>query len=1072
MSARHWIHPFAGLVALLVTAGFVSGQAQPRLWGRWVFDGEHVKGTRVTAATGRVHGTIKSADGLRSHPALGGLALGGGHRVVLADDLAKLKLPATALSVSAWVTVDRSQPWGGIVSALQDNGGFEQGWLLGFRNASFCFAISSKGGSDGDGLLTYLTAPSAFVLGRRHHVVGTYDGKVMRLYVDGGEVASSKQQKGPILYPAHAPFEIGAYHDKDENFPLSGIVQEVAIHDRALAPATIAATWTRRAAALKPIARPPVAGWTFRSEHLADGAVRAFGAGPALPVEGEFTIDDDTGPWALHVGPKGGVGVLPVTDTVLPAKALSLEAWVRLEAQPEWSGFLGTIDDDRGRQAGALLGSRKDRFAFGLASQGADDGNGRMTWVMAPGPFEPGRWYHVCGTYDGVGQALYVDGELMSLVRVQHGAVIRPASSPFVVGSFRDQDEDHRLPGRLHTAAVFDHAVDAATVRVRFNAGRRAMPQGLRLRAGPIVRHVAPDAVMVSWETRAPGSTVVRWGPGKDMSRVVRDKTPKHRHQVTLQGVAPDTVHGFVVATVREGKRAEQASPRFTFDSTFEYLPVKSPRRPSPWPDDALTPVYRRAAEHILATSGVSQGFCLVLGSEEGRLAWELAQRTDLKIIALEPDARKVARSRQALQKTGLYGARISVHRMKLDSDLPYTDWFANLIVSDRLLLSGKVPAKTSEIVRLLRPCGGAVVFGTRKKTSASRLKRLTGAPRGQAQTLDADEGAWVMWRRPALDGARDWTHQYASPDNSACSQDELARGAMEVLWYGRPGPRPMVDRGARNPAPLSANGRLFVQGDRILFGLDAYNGTILWSLFAPQLVRANIPRDGSNMVATDDALLVAVDDGCWELDGQTGVRRALHPLPLLPSSHRHQWGFLAHESGLMVGSAVKEGSSFVAGQGQWYDKAGSEAFKVASDWLFALDRQSPNPRWIYRKGVIINATITIAKGRVYFIESRDEKAVLADVGRLGQPVLRNTFLVCLDLGSGEMKWEKAVDVTRAERSLYLAWAKDTLVLTTTKDRYEVQAFDAKTGAGRWAMNHRMARDHHGGAFQHPVIVG
>ena len=31
--------------------------------------------------------------------------------------------------------------------------------------------------------------------------------------------------------------------------------------------------------------------------------------------------------------------------------------------------------------------------------------------------------------------------------------------------------------------------------------------------------------------------------------------------------------------------------------------------------------------------------------------------------------------------------------------------------------------------------------------------------------------------------------------------------GKMNVLWWGRPGPRPMPDRGPRNPAPLSSGG-------------------------------------------------------------------------------------------------------------------------------------------------------------------------------------------------------------------------------------------------------------------------
>ena len=92
----------------------------------------------------------------------------------------------------------------------------------------------------------------------------------------------------------------------------------------------------------------------------------------------------------------------------------------------------------------------------------------------------------------------------------------------------------------------------------------------------------------------------------------------------------------------------------------------------------------------------------------------------------------------------------------------------------------------------------------------------------------------------------------------TSCSDDELVKGAMGVKWWGEPGPRPMPDRGPRNPAPLSAGGKLYIQGDRVLFGLDAYNGTVLWSQSCPEMRRANIPRDSSNMVADDRGLYLA----------------------------------------------------------------------------------------------------------------------------------------------------------------------------------------------------------------------
>ena len=147
---------------------------------------------------------------------------------------------------------------------------------------------------------------------------------------------------------------------------------------------------------------------------------------------------------------------------------------------------------------------------------------------------------------------------------------------------------------------------------------------------------------------------------------------------------------------------------------------------------------------------------------------------------------------------------------------------------------------------------------------------------------------------RGHLAGARDWSHQYGSADNTSTSLDERVRGELEVAWWGDPGPRPMPDRGPRNPAPLSANGRLYIQGDRILCGLDAYNGSVLWSVIAPEVRRANLPRDCSNTAADDTTLYVAHHEYCIEFDGQSGERRRRHAVPWQSGEPGFDWGYLA----------------------------------------------------------------------------------------------------------------------------------------------------------------------------------
>ncbi len=70
--------------------------------------------------------------------------------------------------------------------------------------------------------------------------MGTYDGKRIRLYVDGKGVQESTVQSGPIQYPTDAFYHLGAYRDDDEYFRLNGALNEVRLYNTALSPKEVA----------------------------------------------------------------------------------------------------------------------------------------------------------------------------------------------------------------------------------------------------------------------------------------------------------------------------------------------------------------------------------------------------------------------------------------------------------------------------------------------------------------------------------------------------------------------------------------------------------------------------------------------------------------------------------------------------------------------------------------------------------------------------------------------------------------------------------------------------------------
>lgn len=480
---------------------------------------------------------------------------------------------------------------------------------------------------------------------------------------------------------------------------------------------------------------------------------------------------------------------------------------------------------------------------------------------------------------------------------------------------------------------------------------------------------------------------------------------------------------------------------------------VVSDKQLSPYPEDELTEKYASAAERIVNETGIKKGYCLVLGCGEGRLAYELAKRTELQIVGIEENEEKVAAARERLDKAGLYGVRVSIHQGSLKS-LPYTDYFANLIVTD-----SDVSISPGELFRVLRPNGGMAYQGYISE-------KLT------------------VTRPDGLDGAGEWTHQYANPGNSASSGDRLVRGPMQVQWFGKPGPSAMIDRHNRALAPLSKDGRLFVPaaGENRIIAVDAYNGTILWDVEVPDYRRVGANKDAGNMVVTDDLLYVATENSCWALDVETGKHMMTLKVP--PVILERNWGYVASVDNLLFGSGQKKNASLSEHSRSMVYEVYFDSRPIAtSDFLFCLNRHNGNILWHYQRGVIINSAVGIGDGQIYFIESRNPAAMSEKDGRIKASILLesgHSYLVALDMQTGRKAWEQQVDLP-FEHTMSLSYANETILLVGASNaeghpRYDLFGFDAFDGSAKWsnysARTGWGTNGDHGEQDQHAVIVG
>jgi len=517
--------------------------------------------------------------------------------------------------------------------------------------------------------------------------------------------------------------------------------------------------------------------------------------------------------------------------------------------------------------------------------------------------------------------------------------------------------------------------------------------------------------------------------------------------------------------------------------ATAGAAPVMVEHRADPYPRDRLTPLYAQAAQYIAQRCPVKKGYCLVLDCEYGRLAYELARWTELQIIGVERDAAKVAAARRALAAAGLYG-RVVVHH-RPEGMLPYTHYFANLIVSDGALATGRMP-RSQQLFNLLRPCGGLLLLGVPARENEAK-QALWNWGNSTAPGWQVRQAAGLLWgstTRGSLPGTGQWTHWLAEPGNSACSGDELVRGPMTLQWFGQPGPERMIDRHHRNVPPLYKNGRLFVPGDDIVFAVDAYNGTIQWQVEIPNSRRLGVFLDSGSMVIDEDLLYVVVEDQCHAFDVRSGEHRRQFTMPQLIEGRSNHWGYVALAGDALIGSGRRQGASYTmtsrdADNALWH----RNMKVVTSEYLFALDKTTGRRLWDYRKGLILNPTIAVGEGRVYFVETTSPAALEDELGRMPVKTLFNggrQFLTAVDIETGRPAFRRRIETGKFTEPVYLSHAMGVVLLSGSSlveksVRYFYDAFDGLSGDLLWSAEHDtgLATDGgHGEYNRHPTILG
>ncbi len=603
---------------------------------------------------------------------------------------------------------------------------------------------------------------------------------------------------------------------------------------------------------------------------------------------------------------------------------------------------------------------------------------------------------------------------------------------------------------------------------------------------GPYVQFTGPHTAVVRWDTTGDSDSIVEYGLStSSLTSRVESASLTKEHEVTLNDIDIKDKYFYRVGSSTGG--TEEFTEVLWFDNNINYSRVDVSSVVSPYTQDATALRYQQAADHIIAESSITKGICLVYGCGEGQLAFELAKRTDMMIVGVDTDIVKIDTAARKLMQAGVYGCRVTVRRVSSLDSLPFSKYMANLIVSDNMIATGQCLGSATEMFRVLRPSGGVVLLGqpTGCPNPLSR-ETLDGWLDGLSfTTTDDGNGLWSKVIRSELPGAGWWSHANGGPDNAGNSNDTLEGGSrtsdFDLQWVSWPGADAKVDRQVRGHSPVTNNGRMVYRGFNRIITLDTYNGSILWSLEIPGLNRFNIPRDSGWICIDDDSVFVAVDDDCWQIDANTGLRTVTHKL----NEPGRDWGCVFRYSDKLYGSSVIENSFYT----DWWSSANwheENHLKICSKSIFANDL-SGSRVWTYNsddadKGVVINSTICLGGGRIYFVESRNSVVKSATTGQIGDSLWSQLYLVALDADTGVRLWEKDLKsgsggdpvVANGTVTFFMMYSDEKLIIDLPDgSAYRIYTYDVTDSSCtyHWSRSFTMQQTNHGGNKKRAIIT-
>ena len=468
-------------------------------------------------------------------------------------------------------------------------------------------------------------------------------------------------------------------------------------------------------------------------------------------------------------------------------------------------------------------------------------------------------------------------------------------------------------------------------------------------------------------------------------------------------------------------------------------------------------------AARILKATGVTEGYCLMLGLNDEHLVEALLRQSKLQVIGVDPDAAKVNAIRRKLDRAGLYGQRVAL-RTGDPVTFSFPPYIASLVVSgDSASAKLGKQAFLTNMYQSLRPYGGIACFDPPPAQRASLIKQIKGSKLPQAEVKTAGDYV-LLTRAGALPDAADVTHETVDAANTYLSRDKRVKLPLGVLWFGGPadGDKNFFLYRTQSSRPQVAGGRMIAEGLNMIHATDIYTGRLLWQKKLPDarppgniIGKAPVPeiviegekvpphKPGYQMVSILGTSFVSLADGiyvcrgktCLRLDPDTGKTVSEFTLP-----DEADGGFLSIWKDLLI-----------VGTGPV--KIGSDQYKLmwndaVSRKLVVMNRHSGKIVWTRDAAYgFRHTTITIGGGKLFCIDRLPEGVLKASGVKIPASGAKPKILA-LDIQTGKEVWSTDKDAV----GIWMSYSAEHDILVQGPDhgKNKLIAYRGKDGRELW----------------------